>query len=490
MERAAAGVASVVSQIVKPSQRIVVFAGPGNNGGDALAVARMLHENGYKKIEVFLFNVLSRLSHDCEEEKRRLLEVGKINFNEIINDLTPPVIGSDDVIIDGLFGSGLNSPLKGGFVALSNLINDSGAYVISIDTPSGLFGEWNDKVSRRDMVHADLTISFQLPRLSFFFEENAGIIGECRLLDIGLDENKIKETPTDFMLVGERSIRTLLQPRAKFSVKRDFGSVMIFAGSTGMAGAAVLAARGCLRSGAGLVTVHSARALMPVVQASIPEAMFEPDLGENFITDMALHHQHQAVVAGPGIGTDDKTAKALEQLMKIYQKPLVLDADALNCIALHPHLLSLIPPYSVITPHAGEFDRLFGEHSNSEERLRKAIEMSKQYNIIIVLKNHYTATIRPTGRVFFNSTGCPGMATPGSGDVLAGVIGSFIAQGYRTEQAASLGVYIHGVAGEMAQSIEGEYGVLASDIANNCGKAIKAIMDGTIPSRKGPIKEL
>ena len=484
MERAAEAVTNVVAERVRASQRIVVFAGPGNNGGDALAVARMLFERGHKNIEVYLFNVFSKLSHDCEEQKKRLLDISGISFTEITNEFTDPELGREDVVIDGIFGSGLDRPLKGGFVALANLINDAGAYVISIDIPSGLFGEWNDKVSRRDMVHADLTLAFQTPRLAFFFEENEEIVGECRILEIGLDEAKMKGIPTDYNVVEEKSVRPFLRKRPDFAMKRDFGSVLFFAGSTGMGGAAVFAAKGCLRSGAGLATVHSASALMPVIQTSVPEALYEPDKGENYITEMAIHHPHQAVVVGPGIGMYEKTIDALEALLKNYQKPMVIDADALNCISMRPQLLSLIPPHSIITPHAREFDRLFGEHSNSEERLRKAIEMSKSYNIIIVLKGHYTATIRPTGRVFFNSTGTPAMATAGSGDVLAGIIGAFMAQGYRPEQAASIGVYLHGLAGEMAEEVHGQYGVLASDIADCCGKAIKSLMSDTVYSRR------
>ena len=477
MERAAGAVSCEIISRFLPSQRIVVVAGPGNNGGDALAVARMLFEQGYKKVEVFLFNVVGKLSHDCDIERKKLITMDGIDFTEVKRDFQPPYLGSDDVVIDGLFGSGLRQPLQGGFMVLARYINDSGAYVVSIDIPSGLFGEWNENVSQRDMVHADLTLSFQTPRLSFFFAENADIIGEWRLLDIDLDDEKMKEVPTDFMLVEDRSVRPLLKPRKKFSGKRDYGSALILAGSTGMMGAAVMAARSCLKCGAGLATVHSARAGMQILQTAVPEAMFEPDRNEHYISDMSIHHEHQAVAVGPGIGTNDRTIDALENMLKNCKSPLVLDADALNCIAKRPQLLTLLPAYTVITPHIGEFDRLFGEHHNSEERLRKAIDMAKYYNIIIVLKGHYTVTVRPTGRVYFNSTGNPGMATAGAGDVLTGVIAAFLAQGYRPEHAATIGVYIHGLAGDMAVANIGEYGLVASDIADWCGRAIRAVIN-------------
>lgn len=476
MERAAGAVSCEIISRFLPSQRIVVVAGPGNNGGDALAVARLLYEQGYRKIEVFLFNVVGKISHDCDEERKKLITMDGIDFTEVKKDFSPPYLSENDVVVDGLFGSGLRKPLQGGFAMLARLINESNAYVVSIDVPSGLFGEWNENVSRRDMIHADLTLAFQTPRLSFFFEENADIIGEWKLLDIDLDEAKMKQIPTDFMLVETGSVRPLLKPRRQFTGKRDYGSVLLMAGSAGMTGAAVLSAGATLRSGAGLVTVHSGRGGMQVVQTAIPEAIFEPDKHENYITDMTIHHTHQSVAVGPGIGTNDRTIDALRNLLNNCKSPLVLDADALNCIAIRPDLLQILPPQTVITPHIGEFDRLFGEHSNSEERLKKAIDMAKYYNIIIVLKGHHTVTVRPTGRVYFNSTGNPGMATAGAGDVLTGVIASFLAQGYRPEYAATLGVFVHGLAGDLAVEEKGEFGIVAGDIVAWLGRAIRKIM--------------
>ena len=475
MERAAAAVCFEIETRFNPEQRIVIMAGPGNNGGDALSVARILYEHGYRKIEIFLFNVMGKLSHDCSEEKKKLCEIENIDFTEVIHDFQPPHLSGDDVVIDGLFGSGLRGALQKGFLTLVRYINESGAFIVSIDIPSGLSGEWNDNVSRRDMIHADLTLTFQFPRLSFFFEENEEVLGEWKILDIGLDEATIKEMSVDFMLVEQKNVRPWLKKRKLFTVKRDYGSVLIFAGSTGMTGAAVFAAKSALRSGAGLVTVHSARVSLPIVQSTVPEALFEPDRSENFISDMTVHHNHQALAVGPGIGINEKTIDALESLLKTYKNPLILDADAINCMARRPHLLSLLPSQSIITPHIGEFDRLFGESGSNEARLKKAIDMAKYYNIIIVLKGHYTATVRPTGRVYFNSNGNPGMATAGSGDVLTGVITSFIAQGFHPGLAATLGVFVHGMAGDMANEKWGEYGMLSSEIADFCAIALKNI---------------
>lgn len=475
MERAAAAVSCEIISRFTPSQRIVVVAGPGNNGGDALAVARHLIEQGYSKVEVILFNVTGKLSRDCEEQMNRLITIEDIDFTEVKKVFTPPHLGKSDVVVDGLFGAGLNAPLQGGFKSVVQHISDSGAYVISIDVPSGMFGEWNQNTLSRNMVHASLTLTFQFPRLSFFFAENAGALGEVKVLDIELDAEAMKAVPANYIYVEEKNIRAILKPRAPFSGKRDYGSSLLFAGSKGMMGAAILCAQAVLRSGGGLVTVHSAQSGLQVLQTALPEALFEPDKNDNFISDMRVHRNHQAIAVGPGLCVNETTIDALEGLLKNVNAPIVVDADALNCMAKRPSLLSLLPPLSILTPHAGEFDRLFGEHSRSEERLLKGIEMAKHYNVIIVLKGHRTMVIRPTGKVYINSTGNSGMATAGSGDVLTGVITACLSQGYRPEHAATLGVYLHGLAGDMAAREYGEAGMLASDIALYIGRAIRKV---------------
>lgn len=478
MERAAQAVAAEVSALFLPSRRLVVIAGPGDNGGDALAVARILSERGFDNIEVYLFNVTGQLSDNCIHQRDKLKELPGIAFHEITTSFSPPVLDQATVVIDGLFGAGLNRPLTGGFAAVVNLVNESGAYVISIDIPSGLAGEWNTQARYRDMIHANLTLTFQFPKLSFFFAEHADILGEWKVLNINLDPKALKDNRySDWILLEKRTVRPHLHRRAPFTAKRDYGSAMVFAGSMGMMGAAVMCGKACLKTGAGLATVHTARTGMTILQTSVPEAMFEPDRNERFISDMTLHHSHDAVAVGPGIGTNEATVSALESLLKVCRSPLVLDADALNCIVKRPSMLSLLPAHTVITPHVGEFDRLFGEQPSSEVRLQKAIEMAKLYNIVIVLKSHHTMIVRPTGKVYFNSTGNPGMATAGSGDVLTGVIAGLMAQGYKPEYAATFGVFIHGLAGDLAAEEIGEYGVVASDISDRIGRAIKEIIN-------------
>ena len=477
MERAAELVTDELNSRFEPGQRFVVMAGSGNNGGDALAVARMLTERGYRNIEVYLFNITGKLSADCEAEREKLITVEGVEFTEVNKEFTPPYLTNKDVVIDGLFGTGLSEPLKGGFVAVARYINESGAYVVSIDMPSGLFGEDNSQINRRDVIHANLTLAFQLPRLSFFFEENYNILGEVKLLDIKLDKNKMKEMTTSYQVVERRNIRPLLNKRYPFTGKRDYGSALLFCGSIGMMGAAVLCARATLKSGAGLVTVHGPKNGMDILQTAVPECMYEPDRNDHYISDMRVHHDHQAIAVGPGIGVSERTIDALEALLKAGKSSLVLDADALNCISRRPAMLSMLPPKTIITPHIGEFDRLFGEQRSSEDRLKMALEMSRQHNIIIVLKGHYTATVRPTGRVYINPTGNPGMATAGAGDVLTGVIAAFLAQGYSPEHAATFGVFVHGLAGDMAAEELGEFGLTSGDIANYVGRAIRSIIN-------------
>lgn len=472
MERAANAVAVEIMARFLPSQRIVVVAGPGNNGGDALAAARMLIEQGYTRVEIYLFNVTGKLSHDCDTESKKLIAMDGISFTEITHTFTPPALSKSDVVIDGIFGAGLREPLQGGFQAVAVYINESGAYVISIDLPSGLFCEWNSHADRRHMVHANLTLTFQLPRLSFFFAENHPVLGEWKLLDIGLDEAAIRKMQTNYRMVDAQNIAPLIHRRLPFTGKRDYGSVLLFAGSTGMTGAAVLAARAALRAGAGLVTVHGSKRGIDIVQTAVPESMYEPDRGDHFITDMKVHHNHQAVAVGPGIGTQDATINALESLLQNCKSPLILDADALNCIAKRPTLLQLIPPETIITPHIGEFDRLFGDQRSSEDRLKTAQEMARRYGLIIVIKGHHTTVVRPNGMVYFNTTGNAGMATAGAGDVLTGIIAAFIAQGYQPHFAAFIGVYIHGLAGDIAAEKFGQFGLTAGDIADCAGRAI------------------
>ena len=478
IERAASAVSYELISRWRTSKRFVFFAGPGDNGADALAVARMMYEQGYKP-EVYLFNIKSAmLSPCCLANRDRLLETAgdDIEFIEVIQNFNPPELDKNDVVVDGLFGNGLRTPLKGGYTALVQYINSSNAYVVSIDIPSGMFGEWNVGNDRRNIIRADLTLTYQSKRLAFYFAENAECVGECKVLDIELDGESMARTPTDYYLIEKEDVHEIMKPRKPFINKYDNGTVLLIAGSYGMMGASVLAARGALRAGAGLVTVHAPRCGNHVLQTAVPEALFEPDRDELVTTSIDLRHTYSVVALGPGLGVHDETLEAVHQFIMNFKRPCLLDADALNCIARRPMLLKSIPPRSIITPHALEFDRLFGEHNTDEERLKKALDVSKIYNITIVLKGHYTMTVRPDSKIYVNSSGNPGMATPGCGDVLTGVISALIAQNYPADWAVVLGVYVHGLAGDLALQEHGAYGMVASDIIENIGKAIVEVM--------------
>ena len=478
VERVAEGVTFEIEARWRPGKPIVIFAGCEDNGAQALAVARMLAEHGYRP-EVYLINVGGNaLNATCKAYRDALLALGSdICFHEIVKEFSIPPLTPGHLVIDGLFGAGIREGLKGGYRTLVQVINDSGATIVSIDVPSGMFGDSNPFAVNRDIIHANLTLAIQFPRIAFFNPDNAELVGEWKIIDIGLSETAIRNTPARYHLIENDEIKCLLKPRRRDCSKADFGAALLVAGSYGMMGAAVLAARGALRSGVGKLTVESPKCGYQIIQSSVPDALYQYNSGEYYITQLAVERPYDAVAIGPGLGTKDATQQALEDFLLSRTSPVILDADALNCISHKPTLLNSVPVLSVITPHAAEFDRLFGQHTSAELRLQKAVEMARFYNIIIVLKGRYTATVRPDGIVCFNSSGTPAMATAGSGDVLTGIILSLIAQGYKPEQASIMGVYIHGTAGELAAREHGEYGVTATDIANATGRAIMTIMN-------------
>lgn len=474
--RVADGVADEVAAIFPDSRPTIIFAGPGNNGADALAVAARLAARGFKP-DVYLFNIGGdKLSADCKAFRDSLKNQPGVRLLEVTGAFTLPDLDKSYLVIDGLFGSGLRDGLTGGFMSLVRYINDSGATVVSIDVPSGMFSDWNRNSINRNIIHADLTLAIQFPRLAFLMKENAELVGQWKVLDIGLDADTIRRTPTNFQIVDAGGMRRLLKPRKLFCSKADFGHALLVAGSYGMMGAAQFAAIGAVRSGLGKLTVRSASWGYEVMQTAVPEALFSADPSDNIITTIPPGRNFSAVAIGPGIGTAEPTIAAIDTFLKSATDPVVVDADGLNCIAQRRALLDLLPDHSIITPHAGEFDRLFGKHATDEERLLRAIKAAEDYNILILIKGHYTALVRPDGKVYFNSSGTPALATAGSGDVLTGIILSLLAQGYKPEVAALLGAYIHGIAGEIASETNGIYGTTAGDIASSVGKAILRIM--------------
>ncbi|MBR5744141.1 MAG: NAD(P)H-hydrate dehydratase [Muribaculaceae bacterium] len=464
------------------NKRVVVFSGAETAGAYSIATAIKLLGHGYP-VEVAVFDIYHKMTAECKVQLNRLSELIPDGFTLITGQTTfePPKLTKNDVVIDGLFGADLTRPLLGGsgFPMLINYINESKAFTVSFDVPSGMMSEWNRDSLLKNMIHSNVTVAAHYPRLAYFIPDCAPAVGAWIPVDLEISDEITNTTVTDFHYIEAADIRRLLRHRDPFANKSNFGSALIVAGSYGMIGAAILSARGALRAGAGKVTVHAPLCGHTPMQSAVPEALFDADKNEAFISDMSVKGKFNAIGIGPGIGHNNTTISALENLLLTNSTPMVLDADALNCIAAKPSLLDNIKPMSIITPHTGEFDHIFGTHNTHEARLIKAVEMAKRYRIFIVLKGHYTATIRPDGKVMFNTSGNAGMATGGSGDVLTGIITGLIAQGYKPERAALIGVYVHGLAGDMAAEQVGEYAVTASDIAANVGRAISDILNSS-----------
>ena len=474
MERAAIALTNAIIRRWDKSFKMVVFAGPGNNGGDALAVARMLSQRGYH-VEVFLFNTKGKLSEECQTNLERLKMCGSVYFTEISTQFDPPELTESHVVIDGLFGSGLNKPLSGGFAAVVKYINASKAQVVAIDIPSGLMGEDNTYNIRQNIVHADVTLSIQLPKLSFLFPENEDVVGEWELLDIGLKQSYIDAAASPFSILGEEVIRPIVKPRKRFAHKGSFGHGLLIAGSYGMAGASILSAKACLRSGIGLLTVHTPIHNHDILQISVPEAIVQTDIHERYFAQPTDLSRYKAIAIGPGLGQEEDTALAMMEQIQGSNLPIILDADAINILSTHRNWLSRLPKRCILTPHLGELERLIGKCMDTYERLTKVKELAAYLQSYIIVKGAWTTIVTPEGEYFFNPTGNPGMATGGSGDVLTGILLALVAQGYSREEACKLGVYIHGLAGDIAAEDMTETGMISSDIINALPNAWKKI---------------
>ena len=463
MERAARALTEAIVQRWDKSFDIVVFAGPGNNGGDALAVARMLSKKGYR-VEVFLFNTKGKLSEECQANLDRLKTCGSIYFTEISTQFDPPNLSEKHLVIDGLFGSGLNKPLNGGFAAVVKYINSSKAQVVAIDIPSGLMGEDNTYNVRTNIIRADVTLSIQLPKLSFLFPENEDIVGEWRMLDIQLKQSFIDSVPSDYSILEESEVRSLVKPRKRFAHKGTFGHGLLIAGSYGMAGASILSAKACLKSGIGLLTVHVPIHNHDLLQVTIPEAIVHTDIQERYFAQPTHLNKYSALAIGPGLGREEDTALAMMEQIQGSNLPIVLDADAINILSTHRNWLSRLPKRCILTPHLGELERLIGKCLDTYERLIKVKELASYLQSYIIVKGAWTCIVTPEGNFHFNPTGNPGMATGGSGDVLTGILLGLLAQGYSREEACKLGVYVHGMAGDIAAEEKTEISMTANDI--------------------------
>lgn len=477
MERAAKALTSAIMEEWSERTPVVVFAGPGNNGGDALAVARMLADNNYK-VCVYLFNIHDKLSEDCATNRQRLIDGKKVQFTEISLNFDPPELTGEELVVDGLFGSGLNKPLMGGFASLVKYINQSPSKVVSIDLPSGLMCEDNTNNIHSNIIRADLTLTLQQKKLSMLLADCQQYIGCLRVLDIRLSPAYIQKTQTPFRILEENELLPHLRHRPDFAHKGSMGHALVIAGSYGMAGAAVLATRACLRSGAGKVTTHIPKRNYEIMQISVPEAVLQIDNDETSFSQSVDSDDFDAIGIGPGLGHAENTAIAIIGQIRRAKCPVVADADALNILASHQAWMQQLPQGIILTPHPREFDRMMGSVSaNSYDRLMRARQLAERKHAYIILKGHYSALCLPNGNVIFNPTGNSGMATAGSGDVLTGIITALLARGYERAEACLLGMYLHGLAGDLAAKDLGKESLVAGDIIRYLPKAFKRLED-------------
>lgn len=481
MERAARACVNWITDRYDIKTEFKIVCGLGNNGADGLAIARLLIEKKYQ-VHVFIINHSDKRSADFSVNYERLKSIISDNLKVVeissIESFENSLQYSEQsILIDAIFGSGLNKPAAGFIADVINFINQSNqSEIISIDVPSGLYcDELND--IKDTIVKAKFTLSFQFPKLSFMFPETAVYIGEFTILDIGFHPDYINHTQTKNYFITKNDVRVFLKTRNKIAHKGNFGHALLVAGSYGKMGAAVLSAKACIRTGAGLVTVHVPKCGYEILQTSIPEAMVNVDSEINFSTENIRLEKYNAIGVGPGIGLEKQTENVVKLLIQNTIVPIVFDADAINSISENKTWLSFIKANSVFTPHPKEFERLVGKSENSIERLKKQTEFSIKYSVYVVLKGAHTSVSCPNGDVYFNSTGNPGMATAGSGDVLTGIITSLMAQGYTPQQSCILGVYLHGLAGDFAALEKSEESMIASDIIEHLSDAFKFLKE-------------
>jgi hydroxyethylthiazole kinase-like uncharacterized protein yjeF len=472
MERAALAVASWISDHCKNHKKMVVFCGNGNNGGDGLAVARMLYLKGFDA-DVFVDDPKGKFSDDALVNLKRLRDMSGISVKKF-SEIDHYNFDDKTIIIDALFGTGLSRPLAGIYKMLVEQLNHKDNLKISIDIPSGLSAD--GMFSNNDIVlKADYTLSFQCWKRSFLHPETGKYTGKTVILDIDLSNEYSETAGTAYFVTDDCLVGLVFKPRSEFSHKGNYGKAVIVGGSYGKIGAAVLATQSVLKTGAGLTFTLAPKCGYEILQTSCPEAMFMEG-GEAFVTNFG-NDKDLTYGIGPGLGTHPNTEKNLLEFLKDYDKPLILDADALNIISKDQQNLKLIPKRSIITPHPKEFERLFGSTENSFKRLELAREKAQDLNIYIILKDHHTQVITPEGNVFYNITGNAGLAKGGSGDVLTGILTSLLAQEYSEEHTCILGVWLHGRAAELASEKHSKESMLPTDVINELGSVFEELND-------------
>jgi NAD(P)H-hydrate epimerase len=470
MEHAAGKCAGWIKENFPRDSLFVVLCGTGNNGGDGLALTRMLHQRGYG-VKAFLLQFSAELSADCAENLERLLAVDKDLVGVVEPDKLITDIPRQIVIIDALLGTGLNRPVEGWLATFIKQINLLPNLKIAIDMPSGLMADAMPD-AHATLLKCDHTLSFQFYKRTFLHAESAANAGVVHLLDIGLEPTFINATYSHFRTTEPADVKAIYRPRSPFGHKGNYGHALLVGGSYGKMGAITLCSQAALRAGAGLVTALTPACGYNILQVSAPEVMCRTN-GVQALESIDEWQPYNATGIGPGMGTDSRTAAALAAFMDQCKQPLVIDADGLNLVARQPELLAKLPPGSVLTPHPREFGRLFGDSANSMAQLDQARTQAMRYNICIVLKGHHTAVVTPEGECWYNMTGNAGLAKGGAGDVLTGIITGLLAQGYAPPEAATLGVYLHGLAADIATHDMAQEALIASDVIKYLGKAIR-----------------
>jgi len=465
MQRACRAFVTWFTERYNSSHRVTIISGTGNNGGDGLGIALLLHEWNYQ-VKVFIVRG-TNTTPDFNASLNLLEE--KIKVKEVLSPEIEITAGS--IVIDALVGTGLSRALTGMHATLIRNLNALDVIRIAVDVPSGL---QIDGPASGEIFKADHTVTFQSPKLCFLLPQGNAFAGQWHVVDIGLSKSFAKEAEAHQFLITLKSVKRLVKPRARFSHKGSFGHALLIAGSTGKIGAAILAARAALRAGVGLLTVHVPADGNVIMQSSVPEAMTTQDT-HDFFSGREVESFYTAIGIGPGLGQASETLQGLKHLLMHASKPVVLDADALNLLAANLELLNKIPAGSILTPHPGEFKRLVGEWQNDFDKLMKQRALAAKAKSVVVLKGAYSSIALPDGSIYFNSTGNPGMATGGSGDVLTGILTALLAQGYSTIDAALIGVYVHGLAGDLAAREIGETSLIAGDLVDYLPTAFKRL---------------
>jgi ADP-dependent NAD(P)H-hydrate dehydratase / NAD(P)H-hydrate epimerase len=477
MERASMVFTNWFSMFYEQSRPIVIACGTGNNGGDGLVIARLLTHLGYR-VQVFILKISRSETDDFKTNLERLPKRSDILRGGISTENSDALadfyqsLTAETVLIDAILGSGLTRPVTGFWATVFEKTNSLHVETVAVDIPSGLFADQHTPTGVA-VLCADRVLSFEIPKLAFFMPENQRFVGDFDFKSIGLLPDFLEKYPPQYFYVQKPFVQKFIKKRGKFDHKGTFGHALLMVGSAGMAGAAVLAARACMRSGVGVLTVQTPSVNQLVLQLALPEAIVAADVDAETLTELPNFEKYAAVGIGCGISKAALTADLLHQVLQSSNRPLVLDADALNLIAAHPDWLNLIPKGSILTPHPKEFERLFGKASNDFDRLNILKTQSKRLKINILLKGAHSIVANTEGVCFINSTGNAGMATAGSGDVLTGIITGLLAQGYAPTDAAVLGVYWHGLAGDVAAGKMGQAALMASDIVENLGAADK-----------------